>query len=76
MTEKKQKGLSLNKLTQISNELHQILCEAIITLLQEDLKDHGITKEELKAAREFAEVKPNTEVAKKLLEFLESKEIK
>ena len=60
----------------INDELHKVLCETIITLLQDTLKRPGITAEEIEAAREFAELKPDTKAAKELLEFLERGEIK
>jgi hypothetical protein len=44
--------------------------------LKDTLKNPGITKEEIKAAREFAELKPHTKAAQVLLEFLESEKVK
>ncbi len=60
----------------INDELHKGLCEAIITLLQDTLEEPGIRAEEIKTAREFAELKPDTKATKELLEFLENKEVK
>ena len=68
--------LSPEVLGQLNDALHEVLCESIITLLKDTLKNPGITKEEIKAAREFAELKPNTKAAQVLLEFLESEKVK
>jgi len=76
MIREKQKKEPLDRLVIINDELHKALCEAIITLLQDTLKEPGITAEEMEAAREFAELKPDTKETKKLIEFLESKEVK
>ena len=76
MSREKQKSESLDRLTIVNDELHKVLCESIIKLLQDTLKEPGITAEEIEAAREFAELKPDTKAAKELLEFLESKEVK
>lgn len=65
--------LSPEVLSQLNDALHEVLCESIITLMKDTLKNPGITKEEIKTAREFAELKPESKTAKKLLEFLESK---
>jgi len=76
MSREKQKSDPVDRLTIINSELYEVLCEAIITLLQDTLKKPGITPEEIKAAREFAELKPDTKASKELLEFLENKEVK
>jgi hypothetical protein len=44
--------------------------------MKDSLKDHGISKEEIKAAIEFAELKPDTNAAHKLLEFLDTEKVK
>jgi len=44
--------------------------------MKDSLESPGITKEEIKAAREFAELKPDTKSAKELLEFLENEAVK
>jgi hypothetical protein len=44
--------------------------------MKDTLKNPGITKEEINAARELAELKPNTKAAQILLEFLESEAVK
>ena len=68
--------LSPEVLGQLNEALHEVLCKTIIKLLKDTLKNPGITKEEIKAAREFAELKPNTKAAQVLLEFLESEKVK
>jgi hypothetical protein len=68
--------LSPETLDQLNDALHDVLCESIITLMKDSLKNPGITKEEIKSAKEFAELKPNTKAAQKLLGFLESEEVK
>lgn len=74
MSRTNQKNKSLDRLTIANDELHKVLCEAIITLLQDTLKEPGITVEEIEAAREFAELKPNTKAAEELIEFIKSEE--
>lgn len=76
MNREKQKNESLDRLTIVNSELHKVLCEAIITLLQDTLEDPGVTSEEIGAAREFAELKPGTKTAKELIGLIESKEVK
>lgn len=44
--------------------------------MKDTLKNPGITKEEMKAVKEFAELKPDTKAAQKLLDFLESGAVK
>jgi len=69
--------LSPEVLGQLNDALHEVLCESIVTLLQDSIDEQsGITKEEIKAAKEFAELTPNTKAAKELLDFLESKKVK
>jgi hypothetical protein len=76
MSRSNQKNESSDRLTIINIELHKVLCETIITLMKDTLKNPGITKEEIKAAKEFVELKPDTKAAQKLLEFLESEKVK
>jgi len=76
MSRERQKNEPLDRLAIINDELHKVLCEATISLLQDTLKEPGITAEEIKAAREFAELKPDTKAAEELLEFLDSEEVK
>ncbi len=68
--------LSPEVLGQLNEALHEVLCESIIPLLKDTLKNPGIIEEEIKAAREFTELKPNTKAAQVLLEFLESEKVK
>jgi hypothetical protein len=68
--------LSPETLGLLNDALHEVLCESIITLMKDTLKNPGITKEEIKSAKEFAELKPNTKAAQRLLEFLESEKVK
>ena len=69
--------LSPEVLGQLNDALHEVLCESIVTLLQDSIDEQsGITTQEIKAAREFVELKPNTKAAKDLLEFLEGEEVK
>jgi hypothetical protein len=76
MNKKDLEKLSPETLGKLNDALHEELCISIITLMKDSLKDHRITKEEVKSAREFAELKPDTKSAQKLLEFLESEEVK
>lgn len=76
MNREKQKNKPLDRLTLINSELHKALCETINTLLQDTLKEPGITSEEIDATRDFAELKPDTKAAKELTDFLESKRVK
>ena len=68
--------LSPETLGQLNDALHEVFCEALITLMKDTLKNPGITREEIKSAKEFAELKPNTKAAQILLEFLESEKVK
>lgn len=68
--------LSPEVLGQLNDALHEVLCESIITLMKDSLMIPGITMEEIKGAREFAGLKPNTKAAKELFEFLESDAVK
>ena len=68
--------LSPETLGQLNDALHEVFCESIITLMKDTLKNPGITKEEIKSAKEFAELKPNTKAAQILLEFLENEKVK
>ena len=68
--------LSPEKLGQLNDALHEVFCESIITLMKDTLKNPGITREEIKSAKEFAELKPKTKAAQILLEFLESEKVK
>ena len=73
---KKEHSKSMDKFAVVSKELYKVLCETIKNRLQNSIKEEGITEQEIEAAREFAELKPNTKVAKKLLKFIDSQEVK
>ena len=68
--------LSPDTLDKIYDELHEVLCKSIIGLLQDSIAGPGISQQQIETAREFAEVKPDTEAAKEVLEFLVSEEVK
>ena len=68
-------GLSPDTLDKLYDELNEVLCKSIIGLLQDSIAGPGLSEEQLDSAREFAELKPDTEAAKELLEFLESEEV-
>ena len=68
-------GLSSDPLDEIYDELHEVLCKSIIGLLQDSLAGPGISHQQIESAREFAEVMPDTEAAKELLEFLDSNDV-
>jgi len=68
--------LSPGTLDKIYDELHEVLCKSIIDLLQDSIAGPRLSQQQIETAREFAELKPDTETAKELLEFLDSKEIK
>jgi len=76
MDKVEKKGETLDKLTQVNNALHKVLCGTIQNLLQNSIKREGITEQEIETAREFAELKPNTKAAKELLDFLDRDEVK
>jgi hypothetical protein len=69
-------GLSSDTLDKIYDELHEVLCKSIIDLLQDSIAGPGVSKQQIETAREFAEVMPDTEAAKELLEFLDCEEVK
>jgi hypothetical protein len=70
------KGLPPDKHIELYTELHEVICKTIIGLLQDSIVGPGISKQQIESAREFAEVMPDTEAAKKVLEFLDSKKVK
>lgn len=81
MNEEQYKKLSPDTQGQLNEALHdgmfhETLCETIITLLKDTLENPGLTKEEVKSAREFAKLKPNTDAAKELMGFLDSDIVK
>jgi Mg/Co/Ni transporter MgtE len=69
------KGLPPDKQGELYNELHEFMCKSIISLLQDSIAGPGISQQQIKTARDVAEVMPDTEAAKELLEFLDSKEV-
>lgn len=75
MNEEWYEKLSPKVQAQLNDTLHETLCESIITLLKDSLEYPGLVNEEIQSAREFAYIKPNTDVAKELLEFLDSEEV-
>jgi len=68
--------LSPDTLDKLYDELHEFMCKSIIGLLQDSLAGPGISQQQIETAREFVELKPDTEAAKGVLEFLDSEEVK
>ena len=66
------KGLSSEELGEFNKEFHEVICKAIIELYQDYLNERGISQQQIEAARDFAEVMPETQAARMLLEFLDS----
>ncbi len=60
----------------VNDTLHKTLCESIIILLKDSIENPGLVREEVQSARDFAQIKPDTDAAKELLEFLGSEEVK
>lgn len=52
------------------------MCKSIIVLIQDSIAGLGISKRQIEAVREVAEIKPDTEAAKELFVFLERDEVK
>ena len=69
------KDLPPDKQGELYDDLHEVLCKSIIGLLQDSIAGLGISEQQIETAREFAEVMPDTEAAKELLEFLDSNEV-
>ena len=69
-------GLPSDTLDELYDEMHEVLCKSIIGLLQDSIAGPGLSEEQIGSAREFAKVKPDTEAAKEVLEFLDSEEVK
>lgn len=78
MKDKEQKEYNklLEKLPLINEELHKQLSQTILRLLRTALKEEGITEQEIEAAKEVAELKPESKAAKELLKLLGSREVK
>ncbi len=70
------RDLPPDKQEELYNELHAFMCKSIIVLLQDFIAGPGVSAQQMETAREFAELKPDTEAAKELLEFLDSEEVK
>jgi hypothetical protein len=68
-------GLSSGTLDEIYDELHEVLCKSIIGFLQDSIAGPGVSQQEIKSAREFAELMPDTEAAKEVFEFLDSEKV-
>ncbi len=68
--------LSPDVQTQINAALYETLCETIITLLKDSIENNDLIKKEVQSAREFAKIKPDTDAARELLEFLDSDEVR
>jgi hypothetical protein len=69
------KDLPPDKREKLNNELYDFMCRSIIVLLQDFVEGPGISEQQIEVARQFAELKPDTEAAKELLEFLVSKDV-
>ena len=69
------KDLPPDKQKELYNELHAFMCKSIINLLQDSISGPGISKQQVDSARGVAEVMPDTEAAKELIEFLESEDV-
>jgi hypothetical protein len=61
---------------QLNEALHETLCESSITLIKDTIENPGLTKEEVQSARDFADLKPDTDAAREFLEFLDSDIVK
>ena len=68
------KDLSPDKQGELYNELHAFMCKSIIALLQDSIAGPGVSQQQIDSARGVAEVMPDIEAAKELLEFLDSEE--
>lgn len=76
MNKEQYEKLSPEVQDQLNASLHETLCESIITLLKDSIENSDLTKEEIQSAKEFGELKPDTEAARELLEFLDSEEVR
>ncbi len=72
MNKEQYEKLSPEAQAQLNDSLHETLCESILTLLEDSIENSDLTKEEVQSARDFAQLKPDTDAAKELLEFLNS----
>lgn len=69
------KDLPPDKHGELYDELYEFMCKSIIVLLQDFVDGPGISEQQKEAARDFAELMPDTEAAKELLEFLDGEEV-
>ena len=69
------KDLPSDKQEELYYELYDFMCRSIIALLQDFVDGPGISEQQIDSAREFAELKPDTEASKELLEFLDSEDV-
>ncbi len=76
MNEEQYKKLLPEVQAQLNDTFHETLCESIITLLKDSIENNDLIKKEVQSAREFAKIKPDTDAAKELLEFLDSEEVR
>jgi hypothetical protein len=70
------KDLPPDKLGELNEELHNFMCRSIIALLKDSIAGPGISQQQIEAAREFAELKPDADAAKEVLEFLDNDKVK
>ena len=69
------KDLPPDKQEELYNELYAFMCKSIISLLKDSIAGPGLSEQQIETARGVAEVMPDTEAAKELLEFLDSEEV-
>ena len=69
------KDLPPDKLGELKEGLHEVLCKSIIGLLQDSIAGPGISQQQIETAREFAELIPDTEAAIEVFEFLDSEKV-
>ena len=69
-------GIPPDELGEFNKEFHEVICKALIELYKDYIDKRGISQQQIDSARDFADVLPETQAARMLLEFLESEEIK
>jgi hypothetical protein len=69
------KDLPPYKHGELYDELYDFMCKSIIVPLKDSIAEPGISQEEINRARSFAELNPDAEAAKELLEFLDSEDV-
>ncbi len=67
-------GLPPDELGEFNKEFHEVICKTIIELYKDSIKKRGISQQQIESARDFADAMPDTEAARMLLEFLDSKD--